>query len=82
MIRFTNASYESSHGRAPRGRGSWAFCPAFKADHGDYLDFTIFSPAGMTISEAKTWAKAKIAELCSTATDSSPFASIVWTVMP
>lgn len=34
--------YEESHGKPPRGRGSWAFCPAWAEHRGDYIDFTRF----------------------------------------
>lgn len=52
---FETLPYELSHGRSPKGRGSWAFCPFHKRNAHDYLDWTVFSPS-MTFSEAKRWA--------------------------
>lgn len=54
---FTTLVYEREHDRKPRGRGSWAFCPWSKHNAGDYLDHTVFSPGGMTLTEAKKWAR-------------------------
>jgi hypothetical protein len=48
--------YELSHGRSPRGRGSWAFCPFHLRNANDYLAHTVFSPQ-MTFAEAKRWAR-------------------------
>ncbi len=52
-----DSTYYREHGRKPRGRGSWAFCPWSKQNASDYLDHTVFSPGGMTFTEAKRWAK-------------------------
>lgn len=54
---FSTLVYEREHGRKPRGRGSWAFCPWFFHRKADYLDHTVFSPGGMTLTEAKKWAR-------------------------
>ncbi len=54
---FSTLVYEREHGRSPRGRGSWAFCPWSKHNSHDYLDHTVFSPGGMTLTEAKKWAR-------------------------
>lgn len=80
MISFETLPYEIEHGCSPRGRGSWAFCPFHKRNASDYLDFTLFSPS-MTFTEAKRWAKTKVAELRSTAPESSPYLAQVWAVM-
>jgi hypothetical protein len=56
-MEFTSRPFTASHGKEPRGRGSWAFCPAAKANSGNYLDFTVFSPGNMTLTMAKAWAK-------------------------
>lgn len=82
MTAFETAHYELSHGRSPRGRGSWAFCPFHKRNASDAMDFTIWSPGGMTFTEARKWAKGKIADLHSTAPAGSPYLALVWTVMP
>ena len=34
--------YERSHGKTPKGRGSWAFCPTWAEPRGDYMKFTRF----------------------------------------
>lgn len=54
---FETSTYQREHGRSPRGRGSWAFCPWGKRNSHDYLDHTVFSPGGMTFTEAKRWAR-------------------------
>ena len=54
---FSTLVYEREHGRRPRGRNSWAFCPWAKHNSHDYLDHTVFSPGGMTLTEAKAWAR-------------------------
>lgn len=53
---FETLPYELSHGRSPRGRGSWAFCPFHLRNANDYIDHTVFSPC-MTLTEAKRWAR-------------------------
>ena len=55
-MKFTTLVYEHEHNRKPRGRGSWAFCRWSKHNAHDYLDHTVFSPGGMTLTEAKQWA--------------------------
>ena len=57
---FNTAPYEYSHQRPPRGRGSWAFCDQYYTNKPDWLDHTVFSPGGMTYSEAKKWARTKL----------------------
>lgn len=46
--RFETAEFEFSHGRTPRGRGSWAFQVA--GEEGEF-----FTPGGMTYTEGKRW---------------------------
>ena len=48
QVAFYTRSYTDSHGRAPRGYGSWAF---------DFGGGVFFAPTG-TYSEAKAWVKA------------------------
>lgn len=50
---FDTFEFELSHGRSPRGRGSWAFAPFHLRKS---LDATVFSPS-MTYTEAKRWAR-------------------------
>jgi hypothetical protein len=57
LMDILDSTYYRSHGRKPRGRGSWAFCPWSKQNALDYLQHTIFSPGGMTFTEAKRWAR-------------------------
>jgi hypothetical protein len=59
-LKFYTDEYVFSHGKTPRGRGSWAFCPVSKAPRNDYLDHTFWSPS-MTLSEAKKWLAAQVA---------------------
>lgn len=51
-VRFNTRPFVTSHGREPRGRGSWAF--AFGVSTGGVE----FSPS-MTFAEAKRWATAR-----------------------
>jgi len=50
-IEFNTYTFQASHGKAPRGRGSWAF----SLDRAG-RDHLIFSPS-MTYGEAKRWAR-------------------------
>ena len=70
-----------SHGRAPRGRGGWAFCPESFADTNEALILTVWTPS-MTYAEAVKWLRVKVAELRSTAPLGSPYLETVWAVMP
>jgi hypothetical protein len=51
-IEFNTSVFEFAHGRAPRGRGSWAFFP----DRRCRIEDAVFSPS-MTYAEAKRWAR-------------------------
>lgn len=59
-LKFYSDDYVFSHGKAPRGWGSWAFCPLAKVPRKDYLDHTVWSPA-MTLGEAKKWLATQVA---------------------
>lgn len=59
-IAFETTPYELSHGRSPRGRGCWGFCP-FHLRNDASPDDVLLSPS-MTFSEAKKWAAAQVAE--------------------
>jgi hypothetical protein len=50
MFEFNTRQFEFSHGRAPKGRGSWAFAVR------DLGGEPIFTPS-MTYAEAKMWIK-------------------------
>jgi hypothetical protein len=80
-IVFDTTPFELSHGRSPRGRGSWCFCPFHLRNANDYMNYTLFSPS-MNYAEAKCWAKGKIAELRSIAQDfATPYNAEVWAVL-
>lgn len=51
-IEFNTTQYEFSHGKQPRGRGSWAF------EFEDSPD-AWFAPGSLTIGEAKKAARAE-----------------------
>jgi hypothetical protein len=70
-ITFETLPFELSHGRSPRGRGSWAFCPFHLRNSNDYIEHTLFSPS-MTLTEAKRWLKLQPAAATAT----------IWAVMP
>jgi len=53
-IEFVTSEYEFSHGRLPRGRGSWAFQLSFEM-RGEYA----WSPS-MTFAEARRWVVAQV----------------------
>lgn len=57
--RVETRPYVTSHGREPRGYGSWAFCPASHYSRGDYLDFTRWFKG--TYGEAKKQARESFA---------------------
>lgn len=48
---FDTTEYESSHGRAPRGRGSWAFIPGAPRHYA--MDDVVWVPGSHTLTEAK-----------------------------
>ena len=52
--------YEFAHGKAPRGRGSWAFHPNFNVDASDR---SIFWTPSVTWQEAKKLAVAHFSAL-------------------
>lgn len=84
-IEFDTFTYELSHGKSPRGRGSWAFCPFHLRNAEDYMTRTLWSPS-MTFTEAKKWAKAQIAERISNrqteGLPAAPWSAGVWAVLP
>lgn len=49
---FNTREYERSHGRQPKGRGSWAFRV--------YGEQQIYFSPSMTLADARKWVKAKI----------------------
>lgn len=53
-VEFNTREYEFSHGRAPRGRGSWAFAFTRNAP----VSEVIWAPSG-TYAEAKKFAREK-----------------------
>lgn len=55
-VEFSTHEYEQAHGKLPRGRGSWAFCPRQNYNAQNYLDYTKWFRG--TYSEAKKQAAA------------------------
>lgn len=53
---FSTREYVNSHGRAPKGRGRWAFAEILCSGKLD-IDRAIFVPDTMTLSEAKRWVR-------------------------
>ena len=71
-LHFNDRDFVFAHGRAPRGRGGWAF--EFVRDgqrvvnpeashHSGDLRFAFFVGRSCLFSEAKAWARAKAREL-------------------
>ena len=52
-VEFTTSEFVKSHGKEPKGRGSWMFCPAQHWNSGDYLDHVVSTPGNMTLSQAQ-----------------------------
>jgi len=80
-ISFETMPYELVHGRSPRGKCSWAFCPFHYRNHKDRMDITIWTPV-LPYEAAKQLAVEKIKELRSTAPLGSPYLAELWAVMP
>ena len=59
-IHFETIEFENSHGRAPRGRGCWAFADNRKGEN------PIFTPYSMTYKDAKKWLKESFENLAHT----------------
>ena len=53
--------YEIAHRRAPRGKGTWAFCPESKYKLLNYIDFTIFLNGTYAEAKAKACEMARAA---------------------
>lgn len=51
-VNFSTYSYRLAHGKEPRGRGSWGFCPTANYGDGDYLDHVVWSKP-CSFAEAK-----------------------------
>ena len=58
-IDFETIEYERAHGKLPRGRGSWAFCPRQNYNAPNYLDHVMWFNG--TYTEAKKRARAYFA---------------------
>lgn len=56
-IEFNTSQYQFSHGRAPRGRGGWAFAPTANPRSEDIY----WAPGSLTYGEAKRHARAHFA---------------------
>jgi len=51
-VEISTRDFEAAHGKQPRGRGSWGFCPANHYDAIDYLDHVKWFHQ-MTFAEAR-----------------------------
>ena len=61
-IYITARDFTQSHGRMPRGRGSWAFEITYLGRNGgEQVVGPVFTPS-MTFSESKRWIKQYITE--------------------
>ena len=52
-IEFNTREYVFSHGKTPRGRGSWAFFPS----NAFVLDEAMWAPSSITYADAKRWVR-------------------------
>ena len=80
-IELETMPYELSHGRSPKGRGSWAFCPFHKRNADNAMDFTLLSP-NMTYTEARKWIKAEVANKVFSEPLEQDWQSTLWAVLP
>lgn len=62
QVSISTTAYVTAHGKAPRGRGSWAFCPADKWNRQDYLDHVEWINGSKTYAEAAQIARERFAE--------------------
>ena len=56
MIRFNDSEYQFSHGKTPRGRGSWAFSVSREPERSGSAIF--WTPGSTTFGAAKKLARA------------------------
>ena len=62
-VAFLSSAYVRSHGKQPRGRGCWIFCPMTHYNKPDYLEHCgTVSGAATTLTEAKRAAAAYFGE--------------------
>ena len=65
QVLFSTQEYVNSHGRAPKGRGGWAFSP-LEVDHSKTISPDLVqgepifpgdcgAPPSMTLTEARVW---------------------------
>lgn len=64
MPRFTidTKVYERSHGRKPRGRGSWAFTLHDLSTPRNDEVALVFAPNSLSYADAKKWARGHVNE--------------------
>jgi hypothetical protein len=60
-VQFNNDEFRRSHGKEPKGRGSWAFGNRPGADPCSD-DQCVFSPGGMSLAEARRWVSKRVEE--------------------
>lgn len=59
-IQIATTKYEASHGRKPKGYGSWGF--VVMDDSCGRAVETFFTPMAMTLTEARKWATNHVRE--------------------
>lgn len=63
-VTFSNNDYVCSHGRNPRGTGSWAFHVHCFHQYGiDKMPEIVFAPSLLTLVKARQWVKKQLSEL-------------------
>jgi hypothetical protein len=53
LVEFNDTAFQFSHGRSPKGRGSWIFCPYSRRNDNDYLDHCVATMGSTTFAEAR-----------------------------
>ena len=57
-VEIRTTKYEFSHGKRPKGTGGWAFLVMLGRSEVE----TLWAPSGMSLTDAKAWAKQECAE--------------------
>jgi hypothetical protein len=83
-IEFDTFAYEIAHGRSPKGRGSWIFCPFHQRNAEDRE--LLMAPAHLNLSQAKVWLRQEVearrnARLAADL-PTAPYNAGVWSVCP
>jgi len=70
---FSSNDYQKSHGKAPRGFGTWAFSVELESSEGysAVIDDVFFTPP-LSLTEAKKWAKKRLPSYIESLSDHIP----------